>query len=202
LIEPIPATELQIWLQLHSCAPVALEVRARFVFALGWMYYTIISLAFLRSTAFLFASEVPFIALISLDAASVSCDASNRLLKAVNVGPRSWREERGRHSIVPSPLWLNLVTIEPYIWTLWSQSCGYQGRKSLIKALNLCRNLGRKVRTFTTADMDFVRHYRPQVNVVERPSRSGGRGIILTGHHEIMFPLLVAAVREELRRGT
>jgi hypothetical protein len=49
--------------------------------------------------------------------------------------------------------------------------------------------------------MDFLRHYRPRVNVVERPTRGGGRGIMLTGHHEIMFPLLVAAVREELRRG-
>jgi len=69
-----------------------------------------------------------------------------------------------------------------------------------LKALNLCRNLGRKVRGFTTADMDFVRHYRPRVNVVERPTQGGGRGIMLTGHHEIMFPLLAAAVKEELRR--
>jgi deoxyhypusine synthase len=69
-----------------------------------------------------------------------------------------------------------------------------------LKALNLCRNLGRRVKGFTTADMDFVRHYRPRVNVVERPTRDGGRGIMLTGHHEIMFPLLAAAVREELRR--
>jgi deoxyhypusine synthase len=69
-----------------------------------------------------------------------------------------------------------------------------------LKALNLCRNLGRKVRDFTTADMDFVRHYRPRVNVVERPTRNSGRGIMLTGHHEIMFPLLAAAVREQIRR--
>ncbi len=69
-----------------------------------------------------------------------------------------------------------------------------------LKALNLSRNLGRKVRDFTSADMDFVRHYRPRVNVVERPTRNNGRGIMLTGHHEIMFPLLIAAVREELRR--
>jgi len=69
-----------------------------------------------------------------------------------------------------------------------------------LKALNLSRNLGCKVRDFTSADMDFVRHYRPRVNVVERPTRNSGRGIMLTGHHEIMFPLLAAAVREELRR--
>jgi deoxyhypusine synthase len=65
-----------------------------------------------------------------------------------------------------------------------------------LKALNLARNLGHKVERFTAADMDFVRHYRPRMNVVERPTVGGGRGIILTGHHELMFPLLVAAIRE------
>ncbi len=71
-----------------------------------------------------------------------------------------------------------------------------------LKALNLARNLGRKVTNFTAADMDFIRHYRPQNNVVERPTESGGRRIMLTGHHEIMFPLLAAAVREELAAKT
>jgi hypothetical protein len=46
--------------------------------------------------------------------------------------------------------------------------------------------------------MDFVRHYRPRMNVVERPTMGGGRGIMLTGHHELMFPLLVAAVGEAI----
>jgi hypothetical protein len=67
-----------------------------------------------------------------------------------------------------------------------------------LKALNLARNLGHKVERFTAADMDFVRHYRPRMNVVERPTMGGGRGIILTGHHELMFPLLVAAIRETI----
>ena len=67
-----------------------------------------------------------------------------------------------------------------------------------LKALNLARNLGHKVNRFTAADMDFVRHYRPRMNVVERPTMGGGRGIMLTGHHELMFPLLVAAIREAL----
>lgn len=69
-----------------------------------------------------------------------------------------------------------------------------------LKALNLARNLGRKVGAFTAADMDFIRQYRPRMNVVDRPTRDGGRGFVLTGHHELMFPLLVAAVREELVR--
>jgi len=71
-----------------------------------------------------------------------------------------------------------------------------------LKALNLARNLGRKVNNFTAADMDFIRHYRPQNNVVERPTEHGGRRIMLTGHHELMFPLLAAAVREELANPT
>src|SRR5579864_2822947 len=67
-----------------------------------------------------------------------------------------------------------------------------------LKALNLARNLGRRATNFTAADMDFIRHYRPRNNVVERPTQAGGRRIMLTGHHEVMFPLLAAAVREEL----
>jgi hypothetical protein len=69
-----------------------------------------------------------------------------------------------------------------------------------VKALNLARNLGHPVRNLTTVNMDFLRHYRPAVNVVERPTAAGGRGIALTGHHEIMFPLLWAAVEEALVR--
>jgi hypothetical protein len=67
-----------------------------------------------------------------------------------------------------------------------------------LKALNLARNLGRRVSAFSAADMDFIRHYRPRMNVVERPTREGGRGFALTGHHEIMLPLLAAAIRVEL----
>jgi deoxyhypusine synthase len=69
-----------------------------------------------------------------------------------------------------------------------------------MKALNLARNLGRKIDAFTAADMDFIRQYRPRMNVVERPTQGGGRGMMLTGHHELMFPLLAAAIREELAR--
>lgn len=65
-----------------------------------------------------------------------------------------------------------------------------------LKALSLARNLGRKVRRFTTVDLDFIRHYRPRVNVVERPTRLGGTGVSLTGHHEILVPLLAAGLLE------
>jgi len=46
--------------------------------------------------------------------------------------------------------------------------------------------------------MDFIQHYRPITNVVRRPTMGGGRGISLTGHHEIMAPLLFAAIIEGL----
>jgi hypothetical protein len=46
--------------------------------------------------------------------------------------------------------------------------------------------------------MDFIRHYRPMTNVVNRPTAEGGRGFHLTGHHEIMLPLIAAGVIEEI----
>lgn len=67
-----------------------------------------------------------------------------------------------------------------------------------LKALSLVRNLGNEVKNFTTVNMDFIRHYRARTNVVERPTRDGGKGYNLIGHHEIMFPLLAAAVIERL----
>ena len=65
-----------------------------------------------------------------------------------------------------------------------------------VKALNLARNVGHRVDNLLTVDMDFIRHYRPQVNVVQRPTAGNGHGYHFTGHHEIMFPLLCAAVLE------
>ena len=69
-----------------------------------------------------------------------------------------------------------------------------------LKALSLVRNLGHGVRDFTTVNMDFIRQYRPITNVVHRPTLDGGKGYDLVGHHEIMFPLLAAAVIEGLNQ--
>ena len=66
-----------------------------------------------------------------------------------------------------------------------------------LKAVTLVRNIGQPLRHFTTVNMDFVQHYRPNTNVVRRPTQGGGRGFALTGHHEIMFPLLAAAIIEQ-----
>ncbi|NTW60438.1 MAG: hypothetical protein HGB21_10705 [Nitrospirae bacterium] len=65
-----------------------------------------------------------------------------------------------------------------------------------LKAVTLGRNLGHTLKHFTTVNMDFIQHYRPSANVVRRPTHGGGTGFALTGHHEIMFPLLAAAIIE------
>jgi hypothetical protein len=66
-----------------------------------------------------------------------------------------------------------------------------------LKAISAVRNLGRPLAGFTTANFDFLQHYRPRVNVVERPHvQSGGAGYAITGHHELMIPLLAAALIE------
>jgi deoxyhypusine synthase len=67
-----------------------------------------------------------------------------------------------------------------------------------LKALTISRNLGHKVEQFTTVNMDFIQHYRPRENVLKRPTMIKGQCFALTGHHEIMFPLLCAMIIEEL----
>ncbi len=68
-----------------------------------------------------------------------------------------------------------------------------------LKALTIARNLGNRVDSITTVNMDFMQHYRPAVNVLRRPTMNKGACYALTGHHEIMFPLLAAAIVEEMK---
>ncbi len=68
-----------------------------------------------------------------------------------------------------------------------------------LKALTIARNTGGGRPThFVAADFDMQRHYRPRVNVVQRPTRAGGAGYLLTGHHELLLPLLVWGVLEKV----
>ena len=67
----------------------------------------------------------------------------------------------------------------------------------LLKAVTAIRNAGESVSGFVTANFDFIQHYRPRVNVVQRPTADGGRGFSFTGHHELMLPLLAAMVTRE-----
>ena len=67
-----------------------------------------------------------------------------------------------------------------------------------LKAVSTVRNLGNPLAQFTTANFDFLQHYRPRFNVVQRPhAESGGKGYAITGHHELMIPLLAAALIEK-----
>ncbi len=59
-----------------------------------------------------------------------------------------------------------------------------------IKALNIARNLGKRVENFTTCDFDMYTHYRPTQNIVKRPVSGQGKGISIRGHFEILIPLL------------
>ncbi len=66
-----------------------------------------------------------------------------------------------------------------------------------LKAVSVVRNLGHPLAEFTTVNLDFLQHYRPMANVVQRPhAKSGGRGFAITGHHELMVPLLAAVLIE------
>jgi hypothetical protein len=65
-----------------------------------------------------------------------------------------------------------------------------------LKAVTVARNLGHEIKDFATANLDFIQSYRPQTNVVQRPTAGVGRGYSLTGHHEILVPLLAAALVE------
>ena len=64
-----------------------------------------------------------------------------------------------------------------------------------LKAVSVVRNLGHPLTDFATANFDFIRHYRPRVNVVQRPVTGTGRGFEFVGHHELMLPLLAAALK-------
>ena len=66
-----------------------------------------------------------------------------------------------------------------------------------LKAITVARNLGRKVSNFTTVNMDMIQHYRPQMNVVKRPTT---HGYSITGHHEIMLPLLRLGILAGLKK--
>lgn len=68
-----------------------------------------------------------------------------------------------------------------------------------LKALTIARNLHEgRPQNFITCDLDMLRHYRPRMNVVQRPTLHSGKGYEITGHHELMVPLLVWSVLDKL----
>ena len=71
-----------------------------------------------------------------------------------------------------------------------------------LKALAIARNLGHAVSRVTTVNCDFIRQYRPERNIVERPTRLSGRGLSLIGPHEVLIPLMAAGVIERYDAAT
>jgi hypothetical protein len=71
-----------------------------------------------------------------------------------------------------------------------------------LKAVSLVRNRGISLDGLTTVNFDFVRMYRPETNVVRRPVAGIGKGYSITGHHELMLPLLAAALVQGSRLKT
>jgi len=69
-----------------------------------------------------------------------------------------------------------------------------------LKAVSVVRNLGHRLEEFTTANLDFIQHYRPTQNVLKRPTQNSGQSVAITGHHEIMVPLIAAALKGSLTK--
>lgn len=69
-----------------------------------------------------------------------------------------------------------------------------------LKTLSVARNVKGKVENFTTANFDMIQHYRPNVNLVLRPTQKSGKGFSFTGHHEIMIPLLAWALKSTMKK--
>jgi len=68
-----------------------------------------------------------------------------------------------------------------------------------LKAVSIVRNLGTRLEEFTTANLDFIQHYRPTQNVLKRPTQKSGQSVAITGHHEIMVPLIAAALKGSIK---
>ncbi len=69
-----------------------------------------------------------------------------------------------------------------------------------LKAVSVVRNLGHRLEEFTTANLDFIQHYRPTQNVLKRPTQNSEQSVAITGHHEIMIPLIAAALKGSLNK--
>ena len=84
---------------------------------------------------------------------------------------------------------------ETKIFVLCPSNFATGGPESLHELVDQLRNLGHDAYGFTTATFDMIRHYRPTVNVVQRPTQKKGQGYYFIGFHEIMIPLLYAALK-------
>lgn len=72
--------------------------------------------------------------------------------------------------------------------------------EAFLKALTVVRNMGYPAEGFTAVNFDMIQHYRSSENIVSRPTLAGGKGYKITGHHEIMIPLLAAAIKDMISK--
>ena len=124
---------------------------------------------------------------------------------------RRWRSADLFFFLAFAGMWLLLAPLVAYAgYAVLRPIMGWQVHTQVLpevflKCVSLAANLGHPPRGITTVNMDFIQHYRPTQNVLLRPTaagsskagRSSSRGYALTGHHEIMIPLLAAALKEQ-----
>ncbi len=147
---------------------------------------------------FLLSSRYPFVAQ-SLFAAAAG--AGVPLTVHVAVGTDTLAQHPGMDgALVGEMSYRDFTTIRKVIGQLGGGGVWINAGSTVIlpevflKALSMARNLGHDVRDFTTVDLDMIRHYRPHENVLKRPVMAGGQSFAITGHHELLLPLLAQAL--------
>ena len=117
----------------------------------------------------------------------------------VHQHPSANGEAIGRASLRDFRIFCNLVSGLGDGGVLLSFGSAVLMPEVFLKALTVARNIHGPIQNFTTANFDMIRHYRPENNIVRRPTQNNGTGYVFTGHHEIMLPLLAAALKERCK---
>ncbi|MGR3311416.1 MAG: hypothetical protein ACUZ77_11670 [Candidatus Brocadiales bacterium] len=116
----------------------------------------------------------------------------------IDMHPNTSGKDRGESSLIDFKILTSVVTnLEGGVWINIGSAVIMP--EVFLKAITIARNLGHKVENLVTVNMDMIQHYRTQTNVVKRPSASGGFGYAITGHHELMLPLLRMAILSAMK---
>jgi hypothetical protein len=116
----------------------------------------------------------------------------------IDMHPNLSGKDRGESSLIDFRILTSVVAnLEGGVWLNIGSAVIMP--EVFLKTITIARNLGHKVENLVTVNMDMIQHYRTQTNVVKRPSASGGLGYAITGHHELMLPLLRMAILSALK---
>jgi hypothetical protein len=116
----------------------------------------------------------------------------------IDMHPNISGKDRGESSLIDFKILTSVVAnLEGGVWINIGSAVIMP--EVFLKAITIARNLGHKVENFVAVNMDMIQHYRTQTNVVKRPSASGGLGYAITGHHELMLPLLRMAILSAMK---